>query len=57
MKTIMQRRRNKFDHLRKLAGGNKGAVGFGHHKYAIEGQAADVGKACVRPIPRMDLTG
>jgi hypothetical protein len=38
MQTIMERRGNKFDHLRKLAGGNEGAVGFRHHKYTIEGQ-------------------
>ena len=44
VKAIMQRRRNKFHHLRKLTGGNKGAVGFGDHKQAIEGQAADIGK-------------
>ncbi len=44
VKAIMQRRRNKFHHLRKLASGNKGPVGFGDHKQAIEGQAADISK-------------
>ncbi len=57
VKAIMQRRRNKFHHLRKLASGNKGPVGFGDHKQAIEGQAADISKGVVRPMPRMDLTG
>ena len=42
MQTIMERRGNKFDHLRKLTGGNEGAVGFRHHKYTIEGQPAAV---------------
>jgi hypothetical protein len=53
----MERRGNKFDHLRKLTGGNEGAIGFRHHKYTIEGQPADVCISVAEPIPRIDLTG
>ncbi|VTM90855.1 Uncharacterised protein [Raoultella ornithinolytica] len=44
MNTVVQRGWRKLHHLRKLAGSNKGAIGFRHHKGAIEGQAADIGK-------------
>ena len=42
MQTIMERRGSKLDHLRELTSGDKGAIGFRHHKYTIEGQPADV---------------
>ncbi len=42
MKSIVERGRGKADHLRELSGGNERPVGFGNHKYTIQGETAHV---------------
>lgn len=57
MQPIVEWGWRKTDHLWELAGGYERSVRFSDHKYTVKGETADVGGACVSPMPRIDLTG